>query len=62
MIIILLNINNFFITVLLLELLLLLTLMCMKRVLVDAITLFLATGLNQKMPESSDTMYFSNPC
>ena len=62
MIIILLNINNFFITVLLLELLLLLTLMCMKRVLVDANTLFLATGLNYKMPESSDTMHFSNPC
>ena len=62
MIISFLNINNLFITVLLLELLLLLTLMCMKRVLVDSNTIFLATGFTQKMPESSDSMYFSNSC
>ena len=60
MIIILIKINNFFITILLLELLLLLTLICMKRFLVDPNTLFLATGFNQKMRESSGSIYFSN--
>ena len=39
MIIIFLNINKLFITVLLLELLLLLTLMCMKQVIMDANTI-----------------------
>ena len=45
MIIIFLNINNFFMTTLLLELLLLLTLKRMKRVLVDLNTIFLATSV-----------------
>ena len=45
MIIIFLNINNFFMTALLLELLLLLTLRRMKRVLVDLNTIFLATSV-----------------
>ena len=60
MIIIFLNINNFFMTALLLELLLLLTLIRIKRVLVDLNTIFLATGFIQKKPESSDSMYSSN--
>ena len=47
MVIIFLNIIKFFITVLLLKLLFLLTLMCMKRVLLDANTIFLATGFTQ---------------
>ena len=50
MVIIFLNINKLFIKVLLLELSLLLTLMCMKRVLVDPNTIFLATGFTQKNP------------
>ena len=62
MIIIFLNINKFFITVLLLALLLLLTLMCMKWVLVNPNTIFLATGSTQKVSESSDSMYSSNSC
>ena len=48
MIILFLNIYKFFNTVLLLELLLLLTLMCMKWVLEDRNTIFLATGFTQK--------------
>ena len=50
------------ITVLLLELLLLLTLMYMKRALEDPNNIFLATGFAQKMPESSDSMCSSNSC
>ena len=56
MTIIFLNINKLFITVFLLQSLLLLTLMYMKRVLADPNTIFLATGFTQKMPESSDSM------
>ena len=48
MIIIFLNINKLFITVLLLESLLLLTLMCMKQVIMDANTIFLVTSFTQK--------------
>ena len=62
MTIIFLNINKLFITVFLLQSLLLLTLMYMKRVLVDPNTIFLATGFTQKMPESSDSMYSCNSC
>ena len=62
MIIIFLIINKAFVTVLLLELLLLLTLMCFKRVVVDPNTIFLTTGFSQKMPESSDSLYSSNSC
>ena len=47
MVIIFLNIMKFFITVLLLKLLFLLTLTCMKRVLLDPNTTFLATGFTQ---------------
>ena len=56
MIILFLNIYKFFNTVLLLELLLLLTLMCMKWVLEDRNNIFLATGFTQKMPESSQIL------
>ena len=56
------NTEKIFNTVLLLELLLLLSLMCMKRVLVDPNTIFLATGYTQKIPESSDSIYSSNSC
>ena len=59
MTIIFLDINKFLITVLLLELLLLLTLY-MKRVLVDRNTIFLATVFTQKMLKSSDFMYSFN--
>ena len=52
--------NKFFITVLLLELLLLLTLICMKWIIVDPNTIFLMTGFTQKMSESSDYMYSFN--
>ena len=62
MIIIFPNTNKFFITVFLLELLFLLTLMCMKRVLVDPNTIYLVTGFTQKMSENSDSMYSSNSC
>ena len=59
MTIIFLDINKFLITVLLFELLLLLTLY-MKRVLVDRNTIFLATVFTQKMLKSSDFMYSFN--
>ena len=59
MTIIFLDINKFLITVLLLELLLLLTLY-MKRVLVDRNTIFLATVFTQKMLKSSDFMHSFN--
>ena len=59
MTIIFLDINKFLITVLLFELLLLLTLY-MKRVLVDRNTIFLATIFTQKMLKSSDFMYSFN--
>ena len=49
-----------FLSVLLLELLMLLTLMYMKKVLVDANTLFLVTGFTQKIPESLDSIYSFN--
>ena len=52
MIIIFLIIYKAFVTVLLLELLLLLTLMCFKRVVVDPNTIFLTTGFSQKMPKA----------
>ena len=60
MTIIFLDINKFLITVLLFELLLLLTLLYMKRVLVDRNTIFLATVFTQKMLKSSDFMYSFN--
>ena len=44
----------------LVELLMLLTLMYMKKVLVDANTLFLVTGFTQKIPESLDSIYSLN--
>ena len=59
MTIIFLDINKFLITVLLFELLLLLTLY-MKRVLVDRNTIFLATVFTQKLLKSSDFMYSFN--
>ena len=48
MIIMFLNIKKFFIAVSLLELLLLLTLLCMNMVLVDPNTIFLAASFTQK--------------
>ena len=60
MIIIFLNTNKFFIKVLLLELLLLLTLMYMKRVLVDPNTIY--ASFTGKVTESPNSMYSSNFC
>ena len=60
MIIIFLNTIKFFITVLLLELLLLLTLMYIKRVLVEPNAIY--ASFTGKVPESPNSMYSSNFC